>query len=101
MNLEEKLNSDLAKEILAVFPFLDDAIIANIPDELMANLTELAADSTENYYIEENKELINQPLSSECKDFLSLIYFQFAAKQEKLQLIDNWKNNENNSDIEK
>lgn len=99
--MEEVLNSDLAKEILTVLPFLEDAVITSIPDELIANLTELAADSTKDFYIERNRELIDQPLSRECRDFLSLLYYQFATEQDKLQLLNNWKTNDNNSDIDK
>ena len=91
---EDILNSDLAKEILTILPYLDTSFVNNIPSNLLAKITDLAADSTKEIYIQKGKKLNAQNLSEECKNWLALLYFEFASITEKNEIINNWLKNE-------
>lgn len=91
--MEERLDNDLAKELLIVLSYCDTNLIKNIPDSFINNLTNMAADSDKEIYIDSTKELSEQNISEECKDLLSIIYYMYVA-QDKDYVIDCWiKNN--------
>lgn len=91
--MEERLDNDLAKELLIVLSYCDTNLIKNIPDSFINNLTNMAADSDKEIYIDSTKELSEQNISEECKDLLSIIYYMYVAL-DKDYVIDCWiKNN--------
>lgn len=90
-SLEDKIDSDLAKEVLMVISYWDSKMINQIPKNLYKRLTELASLSTNDFYINKNQSLINQELSEDCKDIISIIYFLYIAEEnEKQELLDKW-----------
>ncbi len=88
------LDNDLAKEILTVLAYLDNTFINNLSNTLLVKLTDLAADSTKNFYIQKNKKLDEQNLSEECKNWLSLFYYKFSNSSEKNEIINSWFKND-------
>lgn len=100
--IEEKLNNDLAKEILTVISYCDNSFLNNIPSNIIKNLTNLAADSTKEYYIEKEKDLTEQNISEECKDFIAIMYFMYISdSKEKELLLEKWFKNEINIKMNK
>ena len=94
MNMEEVLDNDLAKEILTILPYLDDTFVNSLSSDLLAEITDLAADSTKDFYIQKNKKLNDQNLSEECKNWLSLLYYEFANSSDKVEIINSWLKND-------
>lgn len=92
--MEEVLDNDLAKEILTILPYLDDKFVNSLSSDLLAKLTDLAADSTKDFYIQKDKKLNEQNLSEECKNWLSLLYYEFASSSEKDELLNYWIKND-------
>ena len=45
----EKLNSDLAKEILTVISYLEDNLINQLSNDFLSKLVDLAADSNKDF----------------------------------------------------
>lgn len=88
-------NNDLFKEALTVLAYLDNNIIEKIPTHVFEKLKELAADSKKDFYIDTEKGLAEQNISEECKDLISLIYYDFAADEdEKKEILKSWNENE-------
>lgn len=91
----QKIN-DVCKEVLTVFAYCNDELIDKIPSKVFRKLNELAADSNANFYIDSEKDLDEQDLSEECKDLISLLYYNFVATEsEKSELVKAWSDNEN------
>ncbi len=88
--MEEEFDSDLAKELLTVLAYCEESFQEKISDELVSQLITLAADSTKEFYIEEDKNLKDQNLSEECKDILSMLYYQCISKEEQEKLLRYW-----------
>ncbi len=89
----EKLNSDLAKEILTVISYLEDNLINQLSNDFLSKLVDLAADSNKDFYIDENKKLINQNLSEDCKNWISLLYYQNSDPATRNELLNTWLKN--------
>lgn len=73
--MEEKLDNDLAKELLMILSLCDDDFINNIPDNIFMKINELASLSSKEYYFEKEKSLLEQDITEDCKDMLSLLYY--------------------------
>lgn len=92
--MEEFVSCDVAKEFLMVLSYCESTFIDSIPDYVLKQLNDLAADSSKDFYIDMNKSLEEQNLSSECIDLLGKMYFTYVidsdAKKEILsELISN------------
>ena len=86
--------NDVYKEVLAVLSCCNSDVIEKIPSKVFKKLTELAADSDKNYYIDSQKSLAEQDISEECKDLLSIIYYTYMSdKDEKMKLLRAWNTN--------
>ena len=93
--MEEKLNSDLAKELLVVISYCEEDFLNNIPEYVLKKLSDFASDSQIDYYIDKNKSLSEQNISEECKNLLALIYFTYILdSNEKNEMLDIWFKNE-------
>ena len=93
--MEEHLNSDTAKEVLTVLSYYNEELLKNLPDEIMKELTSLAADSDKDYFIKKDKKLIEQNLSEDCKDLLAIIFYNYQTDdKEKEELLNKWIENE-------
>ena len=89
-----KIN-DFAKETLCVIRCFDENLIARIPTNLIIKLEEDSKMSDVNINIDVNKNLEEQPISEECKDFISLIYYNYLADdEEKKEILKIWEENE-------
>lgn len=95
---EEQFNSDLAKEFLAVISFCDSSVLNKLPDDLLKKISDLAADSTKDFYLDKNKKLDEQNITEECKDLIGTIFFMYLIDEnEKTKMLDIWLNNEKDS----
>ena len=94
--MEEVLNNDfdLAKELLTVIPYLNNTFVSNLPRNFIANLTTLAANSTKDFYIQKDKRLEEQNLSEECKNWLSLLYYEYVDLSDKKDILESWFKND-------
>lgn len=86
----EVLDCDLAKEIVSILPYLDCNYTSKISDDLFSTLIKLAADSQKDFYIKKDMDLKEQELSEECKNFISLLYFQGLDKISQDDLVKQW-----------
>lgn len=92
--IQEK--NDVCKEVLTILSYFSNELIEKIPDKFFKKLSELAADSKADFYIDTEKDLAEQNISEESKDLISLIYYSFIAdKDEKNELLKIWNENEN------
>ena len=65
----------------------------------MKKLSDFAADSQKDYYLDKDKSLNEQNISDECKNLLALIYYTYVLdSNEKNVMLDTWLKNECNSD---
>jgi len=91
--MEEVVNSDVAKEFLIVLSYCDNSFVSNIPDYIIKKLSDLAADSLKDFYIDKNKGLMEQNISNECKELIGMMYFMYMmdslAKKEILNTLLN------------
>jgi len=87
--------NDVCKEVLTILSLFSDDLIKRIPDKVLKNLSELAADSKSNFYFDKEKRLEEQNISEKGKDLISLIYYDYIAdKSEKDELFKLWSQNE-------
>jgi len=88
--------NDVCKEVLAVLAYFEDDLIERIPAKVLENLSELAADSKVDFYIDPKQDLDKQDISEQSKDLISLIYHNFVADEnQKDELLKLWNGNEN------
>lgn len=93
--VEEVLNNDLAKELFVILSYCDDELYKSLPVDLLKYITDLAADSSKTVYIDENKSLIEQNISKECKELIGLLYYMYVADEKtKSELFNKWANNQ-------
>ena len=87
--------NDVCKEVLTILGFVNIDVIEKIPSKILKKLNELAADSELNYYIDKEKDLINQDISEKGKDLIALLYYSYiATENEKNELLKIWNDNE-------
>lgn len=90
MNIQD---SDLAKEILLILPYLDNKYLDSLSQDFINNLTELAALSNKNYYFTKTPPKLSE-LSDKCLDFLGLLYYNNTDNSSKNSLLNIWIENE-------
>lgn len=99
--LEKNINADTAKELLTIISYCDNEFIDSIPDYVLQNLNNLASTSTKDFYIDKNKSLIEQNISEDCKDLLSIIYFTYMTDlSSKNEILNIWIQNEKQNSID-
>ena len=69
--------NDVCKEVFIVLSHLDNKLLEKIPNKFLKFLTDQAADSNYDFYINPNKDLDEQDLSEESKDLLSSFNTQY------------------------
>ncbi len=85
----------ISKEVLTVLSYCDKNIINKIPNSLIKELVNYAADSNIECVINSEKKLEEQNISEESKDLIALIYYSFIANEEgKKEIKENWDINE-------
>lgn len=84
---ENDYSCDVAKEFLTIISYCEDSFIKNIPDEIIVHLKNLAGDSMVNYYIDKNKTLMEQQMSSECKDLLTTLYYLYMTTPKSKEIV--------------
>lgn len=87
-------DSNLAKEILMILPYIDNNYLKVLSWDFINNLKDLAVLSTKEFYFDDKKSLKEMTLSEACKDFLGLLYFNECNSKEKQKLIEIWNLNE-------
>lgn len=86
---------DVCKEVLIILGYLNNDILEKIPSRIFKKLNELAADSKLNYYIDKEKDLLEQNISEKSKDLIALLYYSYIANEnEKHELSKIWNENE-------
>lgn len=93
--MEEKLDKDIAKELLMILSFCANTFINNIPSSFFIKLNKLASTSTKEYYIDKDKSLLEQNISEDTKDMLSLLFYMYGSDNKtKDDIFNNWCVNE-------
>lgn len=87
-------DSDLAKEILMILPYISNNYLRVLSWDFINNLKDLAVLSTKEFSFDDKKSLKEMDLFEECKDFLGLLYFNECNNEEKKHLIKIWNLNE-------
>ena len=86
---------DVALETLEVLKYFNTEFTSKISESFLNSLKELAKKSKLEVKIDANKKLINQNISEETKDIISLIYYNyFADDKEKMKSQKIWKEND-------
>ena len=87
--------TNVFKETLEVLNHFDSEFLSKIPNEFLNAMKEFASKSTITVNIDTSKNLIEQDISEECKEMISLIiYIYIATKEEKEELTELWNVNE-------
>lgn len=87
--------NDVVKETLYILNYFDSNFVTKIPNNFLEELKKIAQTSKINVNIDKRKKLEEQEISEDCKDLISLIYYNYVAtKEEKKEILDNWVKNE-------
>ncbi|MBR2587763.1 MAG: hypothetical protein IKD77_00975 [Bacilli bacterium] len=90
-----------SKEVLTILAYCDESMVRKIPSKILKELVNCAADSTEDFFIDPSKDLLEQNISEKSKDLLAYIYYSYIADEnEKKELINTWTSNEEKSQEE-
>lgn len=74
---------DVALETLEVLKYFNTEFTSKISESFLNSLKELAKKSKLEVKIDANKKLINQNISEETKDIISLIYYNYLLMIKK------------------
>ena len=86
---------DVALETLEVLKYFNTEFTNEIAESFLNSLKKLAKKSKLEVKIDTNKKLIDQNISEETKDIISLVYYNyFADDKEKNKIIKIWKEND-------
>lgn len=86
---------DVALETLEVLKYFNTEFTNGIAESFLNSMKELAKKSKLEVKIDTNKKLIDQNISEETKDIISLVYYNyFADDKEKNKIIKIWKEND-------
>lgn len=89
--------SDISKETLTFLSFFDNEMLKKIPDYIIKELCEQAADSKLDFYVDVNKSFKEQQISEKSKDLIALIYYDYIAEEdEQKEILKQWDLNEEN-----
>lgn len=80
--MEKVVSSDVCKETIMVLSYCEDSFVDKLPDYVLRELNNRAADSENNFYVDTNKSLDEQCLSDECKDLLGELYFTYILNSD-------------------
>ena len=87
--------TNVFNETLEVLNHFDSEFLSKIPNEFLNAMKEFASKSTITVNIDTSKNLIEQDISEECKEMISLIFYSYiATKEEKEELTELWNVNE-------
>lgn len=87
--------NDVCKEVFTILAYLDTNLLDKIPNKFLKFISEQAADSNYDFYIDVEKDLDEQNISEESKDLLSLIYYSYIADEnQKKEISKTWNENE-------
>lgn len=93
--IDKDFEFDVYKEALTFIAYFDKELLDIMPADIFEKLTKLAAESTVEFFVEENKSLIEQNISEECKDLIALIYYNSITDQnEKKAILEQWNIND-------
>lgn len=86
---------DIAKETLYILNYFDSNFVSKIPNNFLDNLKKIAATSQIIVNIDKYKKLEEQEISEDCKDLISLIYYNYVANEnDKEEILKCWNKNE-------
>lgn len=86
---------DVAKETLNILEYFDSNFVSKIPNNFLENLKLIAETSQIVVNIDKQKTLEDQEISEDCKDLISLIYYNYVAdEKEKEEILKCWVENE-------
>ena len=87
--------NDIAKETLDILKYFDSNFVSKIPNKFLENLKKIAETSQIIVNIDMNKTLDEQDISEECKDLISLIYYNYVANEkDREEILKSWNENE-------
>lgn len=83
------------KEVFMVLAYFDEEMIKKIPDTMLNKIKECAAESKKEVFIDFSKDINDQNISEDAKDFISILYYNYIANENEKKEIENaWKENE-------
>lgn len=86
---------DIAKETLYILNYFDSNFVSKIPNKFLENLKKIAETSQITVNIDRYKELEEQEISEDCKDLISLIYYNYVTNEnDKEEILKCWNKNE-------
>lgn len=86
---------DIAKETLYILNYFDFSFVSKIPNKFLENLKKMAETSRITVNIDRHKKLEEQEISEDCKDLISLIYYNYVANEnDKEEILKCWNKNE-------
>ena len=86
---------DIAKETLYILDYFDSNFVSKIPNKFLENLKKIAETSQITVNIDRYKGLEEQEISEDCKDLISLIYYNYVANEnDKEEIFRCWNKNE-------
>lgn len=92
--MNQKIN-DICKEVILILAFCDNDVIKKIPSKILIKINELAAESSITLHIDKEKNLLDQNISENSKDFIALLYYTYiATEKEKNELSKIWDEND-------
>lgn len=74
---------DVVKETLYILNYFNSNFVAKIPNNFLEELKKIAKTSKINVNIHKSKKLEEQKISEDCKDLISLIYYNYVASKEE------------------
>ena len=85
---------DAVKEGLTYLAYFQQELINQIPSLFLTEMKKIANKSTRTFEVDTSKNLLEQEMSEDCKDFLALVhYLFFATPEEKKELAEIWRKN--------
>ena len=89
--IDKDFGYDVYKEALTFIAYFDKELLERLPQDMFEKLTNLAAESNADFYVDVTKTLIEQKMSEECKDLIALIYYNcIADEMEKNEILRMW-----------
>lgn len=87
--------SNVAKETIELLKYFDKSFVSKISPDFLKQLEELSKDSNITVTIDKNLDLKSQKVSSETKDLICILYYQYVAKdKEKRAIVNLWEDND-------
>ena len=96
--IDKEYGYDVYKEALTFIAYFNKELLEKLPLDMFEKLTNLAAESNADFYVDVTKTLAEQKMSEECKDLISLIYYNCVADgDEKNEILRMWNINDKKS----